>query len=261
MYYRFGVFIWLFKDNNLQGISFLDMHFYIHQLIGVRNLALACDMYRSVALLRYQEEYKALSLASRDMRSDVQPPMAAQFIIDNKQMGFVMSDEAANIAIFNYLPETLESLGGEKLTLRAEINIGTVVNSFIRVKGHISSGFVENELFSLERQSVLFASLDGSFGYLRPLTEKVFRRLHMLQQLMSSMVLQPAGLNAKGARAARPHRPNHYLNTRNLVDGDVVMQYLHLSLSEKNDLARKLGTSRYHIIDDLIEICRVTAHY
>lgn len=70
------------------------------------------------------------------MRSDVQPPMSAQFIIDNKQMGFVMSDEAANIAIFNYLPETLESLGGEKLTLRAEINIGTVVNSFIRVKGN-----------------------------------------------------------------------------------------------------------------------------
>lgn len=33
----------------------------------------------------------------------------------------------------------------------------------------------------------------------------------MLQQLMSSMVLQPAGLNAKGARAARPQRPNHYL--------------------------------------------------
>uniref|UniRef100_A0A158Q7F8 CPSF_A domain-containing protein n=1 Tax=Elaeophora elaphi TaxID=1147741 RepID=A0A158Q7F8_9BILA len=255
------VFIWLFKDNNLQGISFLDMHFYIHQLIGVRNLALACDMYRSVALLRYQEEYKALSLASRDMRSVVQPPMAAQFIIDNKQMGFVMSDEAANIAIFNYLPETLESLGGEKLTLRAEINIGTTVNSFIRVKGHISSGFVENEIFSLERQSLLFASLDGSFGYLRPLTEKVFRRLHMLQQLMSSMVLQPAGLNAKGARAARPQRPNHYLNTRNLVDGDMVMQYLHLSLPEKNDLARKLGTSRYHIIDDLVEICRVTAHY
>lgn len=30
------------------------MHFYVHQLIGVRNLALACDMYRSVALLRYQ---------------------------------------------------------------------------------------------------------------------------------------------------------------------------------------------------------------
>lgn len=51
------VFIWLFRDNNLQGISFLDMHFYIHQLVGVRNLALACDIYRSVALLRYQVSF------------------------------------------------------------------------------------------------------------------------------------------------------------------------------------------------------------
>ncbi|KHN80691.1 putative cleavage and polyadenylation specificity factor subunit 1 [Toxocara canis] len=98
------VFIWLFRDNNLQGISFLDMHFYVHQLVGVRNLALACDIYQSVALLRYQ-------------------------------------------------------------------------------------------------------------------------------------------------------------NTRNMVDGDVVFQYLHLSLADKNDLARKLGTSRYHIIDDLTEISRLTTHY
>uniref|UniRef100_A0A9J2PBZ7 Cleavage/polyadenylation specificity factor A subunit C-terminal domain-containing protein n=1 Tax=Ascaris lumbricoides TaxID=6252 RepID=A0A9J2PBZ7_ASCLU len=255
------VFIWLFRDNNLQGISFLDMHFYIHQLVGVRNLALACDIYRSVALLRYQEEYKALSLASRDMRAVVQPPMAAQFLIDNRQMAFIMSDEAANIAVFNYLPEALESSGGERLILRSEINIGTNVNSFMRVKGHISSGFVENEHYSLNRQSVLFCSLDGSFGFVRPLSEKVFRRLHMLQQLMSSLVAQAAGLNVKGSRAARPQRPNHYLNTRNMVDGDVVFQYLHLSLADKNDLARKLGTSRYHIIDDLTEISRLTTHY
>uniref|UniRef100_A0A0M3K416 CPSF_A domain-containing protein n=1 Tax=Anisakis simplex TaxID=6269 RepID=A0A0M3K416_ANISI len=255
------VFIWLFRDNNLQGISFLDMHFYVHQLVGVRNLALACDIYKSVALLRYQEEYKALSLASRDMRAVVQPPMTAQFLIDNKQMAFIMSDEAGNIAVFNYLPETLESFGGERLILRSEINIGTNVNSFVRVKGHISNGFVENEHYSLNRQSVLFCSLDGSFGFVRPLSEKVFRRLHMLQQLMSSLVAQPAGLNIKGSRAARPQRPNHYLNIRNMVDGDVVFQYLYLSLADKNDLARKLGTSRYHIIDDLIEINRVTSHY
>lgn len=69
------------------------------------------------------------------MRAVVQPPMAAQFLIDNRQMAFIMSDEAANIAVFNYLPEALESSGGERLILRSEINIGTNVNSFMRVKG------------------------------------------------------------------------------------------------------------------------------
>ncbi|VDN50784.1 unnamed protein product [Dracunculus medinensis] len=255
------IFIWAFRDNNLQGISFLDMHFYVHHLVGIRNLALACDIYQSLALIRYQEEFKALSLASRDMRNEIKFPMVSQFLIDNKQMGFVMSDEFSNITVFNYLPETLESCGGEKLIVRAEINIGTNVNTMIRVKGHVSSGFIESEQFSLERQSIIFASLDGSFGFIRPLTEKVFRRLHMLQQLICSTVIQAAGLNARGSRAARPLRPSHYLNTRNIVDGDVVMQYMHLSLTEKNDLARKLGTSRYHIMDDLTEIYRVTTHY
>ena len=50
----FQIFIWAFKDNNLQGISFLDLHFYIHDLISIRNLALACDLYRSISLVRYQ---------------------------------------------------------------------------------------------------------------------------------------------------------------------------------------------------------------
>ncbi len=48
------VFIWLLRDNDLQGISFLDMHFYVHQLVGLRNLALAADLYHSVSLIRYQ---------------------------------------------------------------------------------------------------------------------------------------------------------------------------------------------------------------
>uniref|UniRef100_A0A0N5A911 CPSF_A domain-containing protein n=1 Tax=Syphacia muris TaxID=451379 RepID=A0A0N5A911_9BILA len=255
------IFIWLFRDNNLQGISFLDLHFYIHSLVSIRNLALACDLYRSISLIRYQEEYKALSLASRDMRSGVPSPMAAQFLIDNRQAGFLMSDEAGNISIFNYLPETVESCGGEKLTLRADINIGTAVNALVRVKGHVSNGFIENSEFSSARQSVIFASLDGSFGFVRPLSEKVFRHLHILQQLMSSMLPQAAGLNFKGSRAARPYQPNHIANTRNIVDGDFVFQYLHLPLHEKNELARKLGMSRYHIIDDLIEISRLTSHF
>lgn len=61
--------------------------------------------------------------------------MASHFLIDHKQVGFVLSDEACNISVFNYLPETKESMGGERLIIRAVINIGSLVNSFVRVKG------------------------------------------------------------------------------------------------------------------------------
>lgn len=72
------------------------------------------------------------------MRPTAPPPMAAHFLIDNKQLGFVLSDEAGNVTIFNYLPETKESIGGERLIIRAVINIGSLINSFVRVKGKVN---------------------------------------------------------------------------------------------------------------------------
>jgi cleavage and polyadenylation specificity factor subunit 1 len=52
------IFIWQFRDNQLQGVSFLDMHFYVHHMVSFREFALACDLYRSVSLIRYQVYFK-----------------------------------------------------------------------------------------------------------------------------------------------------------------------------------------------------------
>ncbi|PIO68745.1 hypothetical protein TELCIR_09452 [Teladorsagia circumcincta] len=82
--HKIKVFIWGFRDNDLQGISFLDMHYYVHSLISIRNLAIACDMHDSMSLIRFQEQFKALSVASRDDRPEVPSSMAAEFLVDNK---------------------------------------------------------------------------------------------------------------------------------------------------------------------------------
>lgn len=131
----------------------------------------------------------------------------------------------------------------------------------------------------------MFATLDGSMGVVRPLSEKVFRRLHMLQQVMTtqvrlykvsgkaliylqfqilSQVSQPAGLNPRGSRAIKPQKTgtNQQLSSaKNIVDGLLIFQYLYLSTPEKIDLARRLGSSRYQIIDDLTELSRIITHY
>lgn len=103
------------------------------------------------------------------MRNEIKFPMVSQFLIDNKQMGFVMSDEFSNITVFNYLPETLESCGGEKLIVRAEINIGTNVNTMIRVKGisfiSISGDSSEPEFFEIFLQLYNFCALSLCFYF------------------------------------------------------------------------------------------------
>ena len=93
-----------------------------------------------------------------------------------------------------------------------------------RVKGHIydsntqtTDTNVNNEEQIRETQTCLFATLDGSFGAIRPLNEKMFRRLHMLQQVMTLSVPQAAGLNPRGARAPRSGLTAP--TARNIVDG------------------------------------------
>lgn len=47
------VYIWQFKDNDLFGISFIDLHFYVNQMVPLRNMTLVTDIYHSIALLRF----------------------------------------------------------------------------------------------------------------------------------------------------------------------------------------------------------------
>lgn len=136
-------------------------------------------------MINLKEEFKALSLVSRDLRPTAPPPMTASFLVDHKQLGFMLTDELANVTLFNYLPEMKESIGGERLIIRAALNIGSMINSIVRIKSHTSECFVDGE-YQKGTHICFFATLDGSFGFVRPLNEKVFRRLHMLQQVQFS---------------------------------------------------------------------------
>lgn len=257
------MFIWQYKDNDLQGIAFLDLHYYIHSVCAIRSLTLACDVFASMSLVRFQEKFKALSVASRDSRRDAPPPLTSAFIVDNDHLGFVLSDEEGNLSIFNYLPR--EGVSGDELTLRGAINVGTAVNAMMRVKGHTFS-LPLSPLVDIEesagQQTTIWASLDGSLGYVRAMGEKQFRRLHCLQQSMATVVPQLCGLNPKGARSLRPARPAVVgESTRNVVDVDIVEQFMHLSVNDKQELARKLGGSRYQMMDDLIMLQRLSTPF
>lgn len=56
------------KDNDLVGVAFIDTQIYIHQMLSIKSLILIADVYKSISLLRFQEEYRTLSLVSRVSR-------------------------------------------------------------------------------------------------------------------------------------------------------------------------------------------------
>jgi len=59
------IYIWQLKDNDLVGVAFIDTQIYIHQILSIKNLILVADVFKSISLLRFQEEYRTLSLVSK----------------------------------------------------------------------------------------------------------------------------------------------------------------------------------------------------
>lgn len=48
------------------GIAFIDTEIYIHQLLNIRSFIIAADVYKSVSILRFQEEYRTLCIVAKD---------------------------------------------------------------------------------------------------------------------------------------------------------------------------------------------------
>ncbi|KAF0047585.1 hypothetical protein F2P81_001218 [Scophthalmus maximus] len=254
------IFLWVLKDNDLTGMAFIDTQLHIHQMFSIKNFILAADLMKSISLLRYQEESKTLSLVSRDAK-----PLevySIEFMVDNNQLGFLVSDRDKNLYVYMYLPEAKESFGGMRLLRRADFNAGAHINTFWRMpcRGALDGGSKKSLTWD-NKHITWFATLDGGVGLLLPMQEKTYRRLLMLQNALNTMLPHHAGLNPKAFRMLHSDRRSLQNAVRNILDGELLNKYLYLSTMERSELAKKIGTTQDIILDDLLEIDRVTAHF
>lgn len=133
------VYLWQLKDCDLIGVAFIDTNIFIHQMISIKSLILVADVYKSISLLRFQDEYRTLSLVSRDYN----PLMVYQieYMVDHTNLGFCVSDADRNISIFMYQPESRESHGGQKLLRKADYHLGQKINAMFRVQCNFKQQF------------------------------------------------------------------------------------------------------------------------
>nr|XP_061808605.1 cleavage and polyadenylation specificity factor subunit 1 [Nerophis lumbriciformis] len=254
------IFLWVLKDNDLTGMAFIDTQLYIHQMFSIKNFILAADLMKSISLLRYQEKSKTLSLVSRDAK-----PLevySIEFMVDNNQLGFLVSDRDKNLYVYMYLPEAKESLGGMRLLRRADFNVGAHVNTFWRMPCRGTMDTSSKKALTWDNKHITwFATLDGGIGLLLPMQEKTYRRLLMLQNALNTVMPHHAGLNPKAFRMMHFERRGLQNAVRNILDGELLNKFLYLSMMERSELAKKIGTTQDIILDDLQEIDRVTAHF
>lgn len=105
----------------------------------------------------------------------------------------------------------------------------------------------------------LLATLNGGLGYVLPLPEKTYRRLFMLQNVLLLHIEHLCGLNPKQYRTIKTARRIPTNPTRSILDGDLIWMFLGLPISEKQEVAKKIGTKMEEILIDLMEISDVTS--
>ncbi|XP_032557000.1 cleavage and polyadenylation specificity factor subunit 1 [Chiroxiphia lanceolata] len=173
-----------------------------------------------------------------------------------------VSDRDRNLLVYMYLPEAKESFGGLRLLRRADFHVGAHVNTFWRTpcRGYPEGPNRRSSTWE-NKHITWFATLDGGLGLLLPMQEKTYRRLLMLQNALSSALPHLAGLNPRAFRLLQAERRLLQNAVRNVLDGELLGRFLYLSAMERGELAKKIGTTPDIILDDLLEIDRVTAHF
>jgi len=67
-----------------------------------------------------------------------------------------------------------------------------------------------------------FGTLDGTIGYIAPISEAVYRRLSMLHTKMVINLSHYGGLNPQAWRAFVPQTKATYKNKKNILDGELL---------------------------------------
>merc|ERR1719454_1438256 len=96
-----------------------------------------------------------------------------------------------------------------------------------------------------------YCGQDGSIGLLLPIDEKIYRRLHDLQNFFRTTIWQPAGLDPRTFKQPENDGKFLYNNKNNILDGDLLGMFYNLAVYERRQLTRYMGTSVSQILKDL----------
>ncbi|XP_013147048.1 PREDICTED: cleavage and polyadenylation specificity factor subunit 1 [Papilio polytes] len=139
---------------------------------------------------------------------------------------------------------------GQRLIRKGDYHVGQQVHAMFRIAARALPETTHR------RHVTMFTTLDGGLGYVLPVSEKAYRRLLMLQNVMNNYCCHIAGLNPRAFRYAGKHH-KHNPN----LDGDLISLFTSMPSADRHDIAKKIGTKVDEIMSDLYEIDRLTAHF
>lgn len=107
---------------------------------------------------------------------------------------------------------------------------------------------------------LLCGGADARVACLSPVGTRVFARLNSLAKAFVYSHPQNAALNPLAFRLYASQSPHkHPVWRKNVLDGDLLFEFLSLSVPLQRQLSEMIGTNRHQLIDNLAEVALSTA--
>lgn len=254
--------VYEFKSEQLIGCAFYDAQMYIVSISIVKDFVMYGDVYKSVHFLRWKEKQRQLVLLAKDY--EPLAVSATEYNLFEKRLALLAVDMEENLHVMQFAPNDIESRGGQRLLRTGDFHLGVQVSSMFRKRVPPSASAVPTAYVNL------LGSSEGSIGALVPVTERVFRRLFTLQNVMINTLPQNCALNPREFRALKTNSQRRSGRVdawskqkwkKSFLDAHVLFRFLQLDYVAQKEVTRCIGTTPEVVMHNLLEVQRATASF
>eukprot|EP00026_Physarum_polycephalum_P000594 Phypoly_transcript_00595.p1 GENE.Phypoly_transcript_00595~~Phypoly_transcript_00595.p1 ORF type:complete len:1399 (+),score=296.34 Phypoly_transcript_00595:319-4197(+) len=236
------------NGKDLIGAAFFDAQIFIVSINTVKNWIIVGDAYKSVYFIRWKEDGKSLTLLAKDFQH--LNIYATEYLIEQQTLGITVTDASKNLMLFSYTPQSPESRSGQMLLCRADFHVGSHINKLVRIPV-LPPG-------PQPRHALVFGTLDGAIGYLRPLEEATFKKLAALQSKLMTAIPHAAGLNPRAFRLAKFGRRAMRVHQKHILDGELIWKYVTLDRPKMREIGLAIGADPDALVTTIKELDQAT---
>jgi cleavage and polyadenylation specificity factor subunit 1 len=213
----------------LNGCAFIDADFYIVTMSSVKNFLVVGDLCKSITLVYWDHEFQQLMFLGKDYSEC--HSLCSGFVLGvGGELSVLLSDVSGNLQLF-------ASRGGKRLVLVGDYSLGwrCTSSSILQLQPAGGGGYV-----------TLLSGDSGTISLLIPVDESTYRRLYSLHTQLTFKLHHACGLNPKQSRSSSRS------SVRNVVDADLLKEYVSLDYYQRRKLARNIGTNCAQILENLL---------
>lgn len=249
-----------------QRSAFYEGPMLVTSLTVVKSFVLIGDVQHSVQFVRYKEEGRQLTLLSKDFgKASVR---AAQFFIAGSSLHIVAADASGTLRAYTYTPNDPTSWKGQKLSLWGALHVGDGIGSITRLR--MAQADASD---TTVRQAALYGTDVGGLGVVAPLAighhVAQLSELKALQKELEVGAPHAAGLNPAafrrryaripvGLEGAKQYGAPLAFAKQGLVDGELLMAFVHLPRAVQHRLAARAGLDRERVLSALSTIAKTS---